>query len=184
VDSRRNSTTSPGPGSCGVPPEVVPPLPDHPLSPACWTQQRLEPRGRRSVRDTVSSRVSLQSRRGRLPGVELDCLDEAALGGTIQFNASTYSGAIKWSTRRRLGEQLDIARLGRARHGACRRAFALEGALSLSALESPSGESSIWPTGPSSLGRIGVCREEPSWAVDPSEPTKPASCRTKELPLT
>lgn len=75
----------------------------------------------------VSSRISLQCGRSRLLGVELDRLDEAALDGTLQINASTYIRGASRSTRRRLGEQLDIARLGKARQRVCRRASALEG---------------------------------------------------------
>lgn len=62
------------------------------------------------------------------------------------------------STRRRLGEQLETARLGEAQNSVCRRARDLEGALSYSAIATPSGERSIGPSGPSSPGRIGACR--------------------------
>ena len=90
---------------------------------------------------------------------ELGCLDEAAFRGTIQHTARhalTYADHA--NSRRRLGEQLGIHRLGRALPRIRRRAMSLEGALSHSAFATPSGERSIWLSGPLSLGRIGVCR--------------------------
>jgi len=58
----------------------------------CLTTRSPRPAGLNSAgseRDEhmVPSRVSLPSRRGRLPEVELDCLDEAALEGTAPINA-------------------------------------------------------------------------------------------------
>jgi len=116
----------------------------------------------------VSSRVSLQTGRSRLLGVELDRLDEAALDGTLQVNAPTYSRGALRSTRRRLGEQLDIARLGRARQGACRRASALEGSALTLGSRIVFGRKQHLAIRASSPGRIGVCREEPFSGGDPS----------------
>lgn len=179
MDSRRGRATSPGPGACGVPPEVARPLPDHPLSTACWIQLRwgIRPESRASVKEHGVFEGQLALRAGTTLRSRARCLDEAVLEGTTQFNSRrVLDVAAQRSTRRRLGEQLGNVRLGGAPQRVRRWASALEGALSHSALESSSGESSIWLSGPSSLGRIGVCRA----ATLPSQPSlrrvAPRSC--------
>ena len=164
MDSRRGRATSPGPGACGVPPEAARPLPAHPLSTACWIQLRWGTRPSRStsVNEHGVFGGQLALRAGTALRSRARRLDEAVLEGTTQFNTRrVLDVAAQRSTRRRLGEQLGNVRLGGAPQRVRRWASALEGALSHSALESSSGESSIWLSGPSSLGRIGVCREEP-----------------------
>ena len=111
------------------------------------------------MKNTVPSKVSLQSGRNHPLGGEFVALDEAALEGTIRSNTRrAMLAAAQMSTRRHLGEQLGTVRLGGTRRRVRRRATGLEGALSYLAFATPSGERSIWPSGPPSLGRIGACR--------------------------
>ena len=112
------------------------------------------------MKNTVPSKASLQS--GRIHPLEGEFvgLDEAVLEGTIRSNTRrAIWDAAQMSTRRHLGEQLATIRLGGTRQRVRRRATSLEGALSYLAFATPSGERSIWPSGPSSPGRIGACRE-------------------------
>ena len=108
---------------------------------------------------TVSSESSLQVGRSNPIQGELVCLDEAVFKDTVlnQVQRLEYRDA-RNSTRRRLGEQLGIARQGGTQKRVRRRVSNLEGALSQSALATPSGERSIRPSGPSSLGRIPAFR--------------------------
>ena len=111
------------------------------------------------MKNTVPSKVSLQCGRNHPLEDEFVGLDEAALEGTTRSNTRrAMLAAPQMSTRRHLGEQLGTVRLGGTRQRVRRRATGLEGALSNLAFATPSGERSIWPSGPWSLGRIGACR--------------------------
>jgi hypothetical protein len=98
VDSSRGRTTSPGPRSCGVPPEVARPLPVHLLTTACWMQQRRGARPRAGAQSGGAGRAR-PAREALLPR-RLQDAGRAAGRRSVKYMAS--SGGSSQGGRRRL----------------------------------------------------------------------------------